>query len=98
MGTEAMLRCQYEQLRVVEALDVPGLRTPNTFALLPAKRLLLIEFVAGEKNKKLSLGSEDIVPPPRFSGRTLAPPDMGRGGGTVPRPPVGCKNDPRTTA
>jgi len=32
-----MLRCQYEQLRVLEALDVPGLRVPNTFVSLPRK-------------------------------------------------------------
>ncbi|PYK28084.1 MAG: hypothetical protein DME59_03185 [Verrucomicrobia bacterium] len=48
MGTDAMLRCQYEQLRVLEALHVPGLRVPNTFALLPAKRLILTEFVPGK--------------------------------------------------
>lgn len=37
LGKDAMLRCQYKQLLVLEALDVPGLRVPNTFASLPRK-------------------------------------------------------------
>ena len=50
-----MLQCQYDQLKVLEALHVPGLRVPNTFALLPAKQLLLIEFVTGKTIETLGL-------------------------------------------
>jgi len=55
MGTNSMLQCQYDQLKVLEALHVPGLRVPNTFALLPAKQLLLIEFVTGKTIETLGL-------------------------------------------
>ncbi len=54
-GKDAMLRCQYKQLRVLEALDVPGLRVPNTLRRSPAKRLLLIEFVPGNTIETLGL-------------------------------------------
>lgn len=50
-----MLRCQYKQLRVLEASDVPGLRVPNYVALLPAKRLLPVEFVPGKTIETLGL-------------------------------------------
>src|SRR2546430_11695122 len=96
MGTEAMLRCQYEQLRVVEALDVPGLRTPNTFALLPAKRLLLIEFVAGENNQTLPFTSEEIIPARRFAPGTPAPPRLAPAGGIRPLPPEMVQHEPAT--
>ena len=72
MGTDAMLRCQYEQLRVLEALHIPGLRVPNTFALLPAKRLLLIEFVPGKTIEILAWTSEDVVPACELAGKILA--------------------------
>jgi len=93
MGTEAMLRCQYEQLRVVEALDVPGLRTPNTFALLPAKRLLLIEFVAGKTIETLAWTSEDLVPACSFAGRTLARLELARAESIGPIPVEMIKRD-----
>jgi len=61
MATKAMLWCQYKQLRVLEALHVPGLRVPNTLALLLAKRLLLIEFVPGNTIETLGLPDPAIT-------------------------------------
>ena len=72
MGTDAMLQYQYEELRALAALQVPGLRVPNTFALLPAKRLLLIEFIPGKTIETLAWTSEDVVPACELAGKTLA--------------------------
>jgi hypothetical protein len=72
MGTDAMLQYQYEELRALTALEVPGLRVPNTFALLPAKRLLLMEFVPGKTIEFLAWNSEDVVPACELAGKTLA--------------------------
>jgi Phosphotransferase enzyme family len=72
MGTDAMLQCQYDQLRVLGALHVPGLGVPNTFALLPAKRLLLTEFVPGKTIELLAWTSEDVIPACDLAGKTLA--------------------------
>lgn len=72
MGTDAMLRCQYEQLRDLKTLHVPGLRVPDIFALLPEKRLLLIQFVPGKTIETLAWTSDDVVPASALAGRTLA--------------------------
>ncbi|HCX30283.1 MAG TPA: hypothetical protein DHU55_11020 [Blastocatellia bacterium] len=72
MGTDAMLQYQYEELRVLAALHVPGLGVPNTFALLPAKRLLLTEFVPGKTIEILAWTSEDVIPACDLAGKTLA--------------------------
>src|SRR5260370_6380168 len=54
MGTDAMLRHQYEELRALAALQIPKMCVPNTFALLPARRMLLIEFVPGKTRESLA--------------------------------------------
>jgi Ser/Thr protein kinase RdoA (MazF antagonist) len=71
-GTDAMLQYQYEELRVLAALQIPGLHVPNTFGLLPAKRLLLIEFVPGKTIETLAWTSEDVVPACELAGKILA--------------------------
>ena len=72
MGTDAMLQYQYEELRALAALEVPGLRVPNTLALLPGKRVLLIEFVPGKNIETLAWNSEDVVPACELAGKILA--------------------------
>jgi len=71
-GTDAMLQYQYEELRVLAALQIPGLRVPNTFGLLPAKRILLIEFVPGKTIETLAWTSEDVIPACELAGKILA--------------------------
>jgi hypothetical protein len=71
-GTAAMLRCQYEQLRDLNTLHVPGLRVPDVFALLPERGLLLIEFVPGITIETLAWTSKDVVPASALAGRALA--------------------------
>jgi hypothetical protein len=72
MGTDAMLQCQCEQLRDLNTLQVPGLRVPDILALLPEKRLLLIEFVPGKTIETLAWTSKDVVPASALAGRALA--------------------------
>lgn len=71
-GTDAMVQCQCEQLRVLKTLHVHGLRVPDVLALLPGKRLLLIEFVAGKTIETLAWTSKDAVPASALAGRALA--------------------------
>ena len=74
-GTDSMLQYQYQELRALAALQVPGLRVPNTFALLPAKRLLVMEFVPGKTIETLAWTSEDVVPAGELAGKMLARPN-----------------------
>jgi hypothetical protein len=55
MGTDAMLQYQYEELRALAALEVPGLRVPNTFALLPRKATATDRVCTGQKHRDSSL-------------------------------------------
>jgi hypothetical protein len=48
MGTDAMLQYQYDQLRVLARLRIPGLRVPKALALLRAKRVFVMEFARGK--------------------------------------------------
>ena len=86
MGTDAMLQYQYEELRALAALEVPGLRVPNTFALLPGKRLLLIEFVPGKNIETLAWNSEDVVPACELAGKILAQLQLARTESIRPMP------------
>src|SRR5438128_4649494 len=85
-GTDAMLRYQWDELRALAALHVPGLRVPDTFALLPAKRLLLIEFVPGKTIESLAWTSEDVVPACELAGKILARIQLARTESICPMP------------
>ncbi len=48
MGTDATVRRQFDELEHWGQLQVSGLQVPKPVALLPEKRLLIMEFVPGE--------------------------------------------------
>ena len=48
MGTDATVRRQFDELEHWGQLQVSGLQEPKPVALLPEKRLLIMEFVPGE--------------------------------------------------
>jgi len=48
LGTDATVRGQLEELESLSQLHVPGLHVPKPVALLPEKRILIMEFVPGE--------------------------------------------------
>jgi len=86
VGTDAMLQYQYEQLRVLAALQIPGLRVPKAFGLLNAKRLLLIEFAPGKTIEALAWTSEDVVPACELAGKILARIQLARTESICPMP------------
>jgi hypothetical protein len=47
VGTDEMLRCQYDQLQALETLQIPGLRVPRALGILQEKRVYLMEFAQG---------------------------------------------------
>lgn len=71
MGSDTMLRCQCEQLRILRELHIEGLRVPHVFGLLPTKRLLLTEFVTGKTIEVLARTSEDLIPACELAGKSL---------------------------
>src|SRR5712691_4383650 len=73
MGTDAMLRYQYDQLRALAELQVPGLRVPKALALLPAKRVFLMEFARGKPIPSLVWKqANDLIPACELAGSILA--------------------------
>jgi hypothetical protein len=48
VGTDEMLRYQYDQLQALATLQIPGLRVPRGLGILPQKRVYLMEFAQGE--------------------------------------------------
>ena len=52
-GTEATVQYQYDQLRVLARLDIPGLRVPRALAFLRAKRVYVMEFARGKTIESL---------------------------------------------
>jgi len=75
MGTDAMLQYQYGELRVLAALQVPGLRVPKALALLRGKRVLVMEFARGTPIPALlrkGASANDVVSACELAGKILA--------------------------
>jgi hypothetical protein len=83
MGTDAMLQYQNEQLHGLAASEISGLRVPNTFGFVPAKRLMLVEFVTGKRIEGLTWTIEDVVPACKLPGRYLLDSSSLGGGASV---------------
>ncbi|PZR77738.1 MAG: hypothetical protein DLM52_03895, partial [Chthoniobacterales bacterium] len=72
MGSDAMLRYQFEQLQRLAALNISGLRVPKALALLPQKRVLVMEFAAGKNIETLAWTSSDVLRACDLAGKILA--------------------------
>src|SRR5256886_3365615 len=48
LGTDEMLRYQYDQLQALATFQIPGLRVPRGLGILPQKRGFLIGFAQGK--------------------------------------------------
>src|SRR6266516_3130304 len=59
VGTEATTRCQFDQLRVLADLQIPRMRVPKGLAILPTKRIFVMEFQRGETIEDLLWGRRD---------------------------------------
>jgi Phosphotransferase enzyme family len=72
MGNEAMLRRQYDHLRHLAELNIPGLRVPKQLGLFPAKRVLLMDFAPGKSLEALTWRSPDVLVACQLAGKILA--------------------------
>jgi hypothetical protein len=53
-GDDAMAKCQYDHLRVLASLEIPGLHVPRALALIIPKRTVVMEFIHGPTLRKLA--------------------------------------------
>src|SRR6266480_4224356 len=97
MGTDAMVQCQYEQLRALRTLQIPRLRVPKALAVLPLNRLLLVEFVPGPTIETLVWTSKDVIPACELAGKILAQLELARAESTG-RMPIEAINRDLATA
>jgi hypothetical protein len=75
MGTDEMLQCQYDQLRALATLQIPGLRVPKALALLPEKRVCVMEFAKGKTIQALvwdRTSGDDLISACELAGKILA--------------------------
>jgi hypothetical protein len=72
MGNDAMLHHQYEQLRELAELSIPGMRVPKQLGLFPEKRCLLMEFAPGKSVEALAWTSRDVLVACDLAGKILA--------------------------
>ena len=75
MGTDGMLRCQYDQLRALATLQIPGLRVPKALALLREKRVCVMEFARGKTIQALvwdRTSGDDLIFACKLAGKILA--------------------------
>jgi hypothetical protein len=93
MGTDAMVQCQYQQLRALAALEIPRLQVPEALALLPAKRLVLAEFVPGKTIEALAWTSDEVVPACELAGDSLARLQLARTDNIGPLPVEALSRD-----
>jgi hypothetical protein len=57
-GDDAMVQCQYDQLRALASLEVSGLHVPRPLALMVPKRTVVMEFIHGPTLRKLARQSD----------------------------------------
>ena len=75
VGTDEMLRYQYDQLQALARLQIPGLRVPRGLGILPQKRVYLMEFAQGEPISHLiwnQTSEGDPLPACELAGKIIA--------------------------
>src|SRR6266480_4051025 len=75
VGTDEMLRYQYDQLQALATLQIPGLRVPRGLGILPQKRVYLMEFAQGEAISHLiwnQTSEGDLLPACELAGKIIA--------------------------
>lgn len=81
VGTEEMLRYQYDQLQALGRLQVPGLRVPRVLGMVPEKQLYLMEFVEATPISHLvrtRTGKNDLPVACELAGKIIAQLQMAR--------------------
>jgi hypothetical protein len=75
VGTDEMLRYQYDQLQALARFQIPGLRVPRGLGILPQKRVYLMEFAQGKPISHLiwnQTSEGDPLPACELAGKILA--------------------------
>jgi tRNA A-37 threonylcarbamoyl transferase component Bud32 len=75
VGTDEMLRYQYEQLQALARFQIPGLRVPRGLGILPQKRVYLMEFAQGKPISRLiwnQTSEGDLLPACELAGKIIA--------------------------
>jgi hypothetical protein len=74
-GDDAMVQCQYDQLRALASLEIPGLHVPRALGLIVQKRTVVMEFIHGPTLRKLARQrdkTDELVAACELSGQILA--------------------------
>ena len=75
VGTDEMLRYQYDQLQALARLQIPGLRVPRGLGILPQKRVYLMEFAQGKPISHLiwnQTSEGHLLPACELAGKIIA--------------------------
>jgi tRNA A-37 threonylcarbamoyl transferase component Bud32 len=75
VGTDEMLRYQYDQLQALARFQIPGLRVPRGLGILPQKRVYLMEFARGKPISRLiwnETSEGDLLPACELAGKIIA--------------------------
>ncbi len=75
VGTDEMLRYQYDQLQALARFQIPGLRVPRGLGILPRKRVYLMEFAQGKAISHLiwnQTSEGDLLPACELAGKIIA--------------------------
>ena len=89
MGTDGMLQYQYDQLRTLARLQIPGLRVPKALALLREKRVCVMEFARGKTIHALvwdRTSGDDLISACQLAGKILAQMQIARTEQICPMP------------
>src|SRR5207237_9931830 len=75
VGTDEMLRYQYDQLHALATFQIPGLRVPRGLGILPQKRVYLMEFAQAKPISHLvwnQTSEGDLLPACELAGKIIA--------------------------
>jgi hypothetical protein len=75
VGSQDRLRHQFAELNALHQLTIPGLRAPKPLALLPAKRVCLMELAPGESIERLLWkrdSGDNVLAACQLAGKILA--------------------------
>ena len=89
VGTDEMLRYQYDQLQALATFQIPGLRVPRGLGILPQKRVYLMEFAQGKPISHLiwnQTSEGDLLPACQLAGKIIAQLQIARTEKIAPMP------------
>ena len=101
VGTDEMIRYQYDQLQTLARFQIPGLRIPRRLAMLPQKRSYVMEFAPGKPIPRLVSNRTtegDLLPACALAGKIIACLQAARTDKTGPMPVESLARDLAATS